>query len=295
MAPVLTPYANDRSFSIQLDIIPKYAKYLSSVGINAVLVNGTSGEGMSMTVDERKATTEAWAAAVKETNQILMVQVGGACLKDVQEMAAHAERLGVDGLLCLPELFNKPATVDQLVEYLKYVGQAAPKTPLLYYHIPSYTGVKVSMPQFLATAACNIPTFAGAKYTDSNLEEGTRCLEVKSETLGLFLGCDHVLAGAFALGFDSAVATSLNMLPRANIKILEAMRNNHPSEALQEQRKLSQAINVITRNGGWVSTMKAAMSLMTSIHVGPPRPPLIPLSDEQIGVLKEDLAALELM
>jgi dihydrodipicolinate synthase/N-acetylneuraminate lyase len=59
----------------------------------------------------------------------------------------------------------------------------------------------------------------------------------------------QVLAGAFALGFDSAIATSLNMLPRANIKILEAMRNSRPSEALQEQRKLSQAINVITRNG----------------------------------------------
>jgi N-acetylneuraminate lyase len=51
-----------------------------------ISVNGTSGEGMSMTVNERKVTTEAWAAAVKETNQILMVQVGGACLKDVQEM-----------------------------------------------------------------------------------------------------------------------------------------------------------------------------------------------------------------
>jgi dihydrodipicolinate synthase/N-acetylneuraminate lyase len=40
--------------------------------------------------------------------------------------------------------------------------------------------------------------------------------------------------------------------------------------------------------------MKAAMSLMTPIYVGPPRPPLIPFSDEQIGVLKKDLAALEL-
>jgi dihydrodipicolinate synthase/N-acetylneuraminate lyase len=56
--------------------------------------------------------------------------------------AAHAESLGSDGLLCLPELFNKPQTVDELVKYLTYVGQAAPKTPLLYYHIPSYTGVK---------------------------------------------------------------------------------------------------------------------------------------------------------
>jgi N-acetylneuraminate lyase len=38
-------------------------------------------------------------------------------------------------------LFNKPQTVDELVWYLTYVAQAAPKTPLLYYHIPSYTGV----------------------------------------------------------------------------------------------------------------------------------------------------------
>lgn len=53
-------------------------------------VNGTSGEGVSMTVDERKATTEAWAAAVKETEQVLMVQVGGACLKDVQGMVNSA-------------------------------------------------------------------------------------------------------------------------------------------------------------------------------------------------------------
>jgi hypothetical protein len=48
------------------------------------------------------------------------------------------------------------------------------------------------MPQFLATAACDIPTFAGAKYTHNNLEEATQCLEVKNGTLGFFLGCDHV-------------------------------------------------------------------------------------------------------
>jgi dihydrodipicolinate synthase/N-acetylneuraminate lyase len=56
-------------------------------------VNGTSGEGMSMTVDERKAVTEAWAVAVKETKQTLMVQVGGACLKDVQELVNSTQIL----------------------------------------------------------------------------------------------------------------------------------------------------------------------------------------------------------
>jgi hypothetical protein len=50
----------------------------------------------------------------------------------------------------------------------------------------------VSMPQFLATATRDIPTFAGAKYTDNNLEEGTQCLTVENGTLSFFLGCDHV-------------------------------------------------------------------------------------------------------
>jgi hypothetical protein len=48
------------------------------------------------------------------------------------------------------------------------------------------------MPQFLATAARDIPTFAGIKYTHNNLEEATQCLGVKNGTLCFFLGCDHV-------------------------------------------------------------------------------------------------------
>jgi dihydrodipicolinate synthase/N-acetylneuraminate lyase len=41
--------------------------------------------------------------------------------------------------------------------------------------------------------------------------------------------------------------------------------------------------------------MKAAMNLMTPINVGPPRPPLTPLDDQQIEQLKEDLTALQLL
>lgn len=55
--------------------------------------------------------------------------------------AAHAESLGADSLLCLPELYFKPCTAHELVDYLKLVGQAAPSTPLLYYDFPKATSV----------------------------------------------------------------------------------------------------------------------------------------------------------
>lgn len=55
--------------------------------------------------------------------------------------AQHAENLGVSSILCLPDLFFNPKTVDDLIHYLKFVSHAAPNTPLFYYHIPSFTGV----------------------------------------------------------------------------------------------------------------------------------------------------------
>nr|CAD7442280.1 unnamed protein product [Timema bartmani] len=293
MAPVLTPFTNNSAQDLNLSIIPKYAKFLKDTGIKGVLVNGTSGEGMSLTVSERKAVTAAWAEAVKSTKQNLMVQIGGACLKDVQEMAAHAEKLGVDGLLCLPELFNSPSTVDELVNYLSYVAEAAPKTPLLYYHNPPYTGVRVSIPKFLTAASKKIPTFSGAKYTDTNLEEGSHCILV--EDTSVFLGCDHVLAGAFTLGFDSAIATTLNMFPSYSLNILEAVEKGDTVKAKAEQRKLTAAIFAVTRNGGWVATMKAVMNLLTPINVGEPRPPLVPLTPSQIQEMKEELKGLKLL
>ena len=49
-------------------------------------VNGTTGEGICMDLNERKAVAEAWVKAAKKTNQTIMIQVGGCCLKEVKEL-----------------------------------------------------------------------------------------------------------------------------------------------------------------------------------------------------------------
>lgn len=59
------------------------------------LVNGSTGEGTCLTIEERKQITEAWAAAVKETKQHLMIQVGGAALKDVKELVIKSGGLPI--------------------------------------------------------------------------------------------------------------------------------------------------------------------------------------------------------
>lgn len=102
------------SKSLDLDVIPKYADYLNDKGIEAVLgkrlsishkkkhfqaslkllitptylhlVNGTTGEGMSMSVEERKSVAEKWFPETRRLNITMMVQVGGTSSADVFEL-----------------------------------------------------------------------------------------------------------------------------------------------------------------------------------------------------------------
>ncbi|XP_050458104.1 N-acetylneuraminate lyase-like [Cataglyphis hispanica] len=290
IVPVLTPFNNDRS--LNLDIIPKYATYLAKKGINGILVNGTSGEGPSMSVTERKFVTEAWVKATKSTKQHLMIQIGGAPLPDVIELANHAESLRVDSILCLPELYFKPTTPQQLIEYLERIGKAAPNTPLLYYHIPMLTNVNIHMGQFLELIDDKIPSFVGIKFTSANLEEGAQALHANNQKYVIFLGNDKLVNAACALGMDSFIMTSLNLFPELILDILAASKNGDMLRAKNMQQKLSSTILLITKHGNWVQTMKTAMNLLTEIKVGPPRAPLTSISSDAVATMITDLTNL---
>ena len=67
-------------------------------------------------------------------------------------------------------------SLDALVLYLQKVGEAAPRTPMLYYHIPVMTGVTLSMEQLVERAGSELPTFRGIKYTDEDLMQLSRCI-----------------------------------------------------------------------------------------------------------------------
>lgn len=70
-----------------------------------------------------------------------MIQIGGTNQSEIYELAAHAEQANADAVLCLPDLFFKPATEAVLVHYLKGIAEHCPTRPFFYYHFPRMTGV----------------------------------------------------------------------------------------------------------------------------------------------------------
>lgn len=106
----------------------------------------------------------------------------------------------------------------------------------------------------MTAAAKAIPNFAGVKFTDTNLEMGVQSVVVDGGVHSVFLGCDFVLAGAFALGFDSSIATGLNVLPRLCCRILSSVQEGRVEDARAAQLLLNQAAQAITKNGKRSST-----------------------------------------
>ncbi|XP_065168299.1 N-acetylneuraminate lyase-like [Atheta coriaria] len=290
IAPVFTPFKQNGD--VNLDVIPQCVQLLlKDKSLTGILVNGTSGEGMSMNTAERKATAQAWMPAVKSQKNPshVMIQVGGTSLPDVLELAKHAESIKADSILCLPDLYMKPRNISELVAYLRVVSKAAPNTPLLYYHIPMFTNVNIHMGQFLRYVRENpgcIPTFVGIKFTSNDLDEGYEALKTG---FSVFLGADTLMLSASHLGFDSVIATSLNFY---TTQIMDTTKSN--SQRQKEQLELISEVKLITKEGcGWVPSMKVAMNLKSTVNYGPVRAPLPALTEKQVTEMKQSLAITE--
>lgn len=91
VAAPFTPMGENGDINFRM--IAPYAAYLIEAGVTGAFVCGTTGEGLSLTINERKLILEAWTEASKDELKIIC-HVGGNCLKESVEIAAHAEKHG---------------------------------------------------------------------------------------------------------------------------------------------------------------------------------------------------------
>ncbi|KYM81984.1 N-acetylneuraminate lyase [Atta colombica] len=212
--------------------------------------------------------------------------------------AKHASNLHVDSILCLPELYFKPTTPKELIEYLEIVGRAAPNI-LLYIYMYMYRVINimykhfvVHMGQFLESIGDKIPSFVGIKFTSNNLEEGAHALHADNGKFVIFLGNDQLMDAASVVGFDSFIVTTLNIFPEHIQQLLTVYKNGDILKARDMQEKLTSAVIAIMKHGNWVQSMKTAMTLLTDFNIGLPREPLKPISSDAVAIMTKELTNL---
>ena len=145
IAATFTPL--DNKGAINLAPIPAIVDLLKNDGVKGIYINGSTGEGPSLTIEERDSLMKAYINAAKG-RMTTVVQVGTNSLRESKQMAAKAAEYGADAISSTPPSYFKPADAETLTECIAEVASGAPELPYYYYHIPTMTGVNIDMEDF---------------------------------------------------------------------------------------------------------------------------------------------------
>ena len=290
IAAPFTPMNQDGS--LNLDLIPGYYQFLKQNEITGAFICGSTGEGVSLTVPEKKQVAEAWAACAKDDKEFtVMPLLGGTCIADCIDLAKHAQQIGLDAVSFTSPFYFKPANVEMLAECIIAIAETVPEMPFYYYHIPVLTGVGFAMFDLLKAIDGRIPNFAGIKYTHEDFMDFQTCLNYKNRKYDMLWGRDENMLSALAVGAKGAVGSTFNYAAPLYYELIEAFTENDLERAAELQQKSIDMIRLLGKYGG-ISVGKAYMKLV-GMDCGKFRLPVKNMSDAQFETFASDVAALD--
>jgi N-acetylneuraminate lyase len=286
IAAPFTPMKKDGS--LNADLIPSYYQFLKKNKVTGAFICGSTGEGVSMTSEEKKSVIKAWADATKGDNDFkVMALVGGTSIEDCKDIALFAKAEGLYAVSFTAPFYFKPANVQMLAECCKEIADAVPEIPFYYYHIPVLNGVGFSMIDLLKNVAGKIPNFAGIKYTHEDFMDFLSCLHFQNGQYDMLWGRDENMLSALAVGSKGAVGSTFNYAAPLYYDLIDAFNNNDLKKAQSLQQQSIDMITLLGKYGG-IATGKAFMKLV-GIDCGGFRLPVKNMSAEQFDSFKKEV------
>lgn len=281
---LLTPFtADDR---VNVPVLRGLVDYLIAKGIGGFYVCGSTGEGVYMSVEERKLVTEV--VIEQAAGRVPVVaHVGTMVARDAVALAAHAQEVGADAIASIiPPQF---AAVDSIVDYYAALGRAADKTPLLSYIFGGPLDAVALMRKLMA-----IPTVAGSKYTGPNMHEFRMIVELGREHHGeyawtVFSGMDEECYFAALFGASGNIGSTLNYIPGVYREIHAAAAAGDVARGTELQLRANELTSILF-GFGFMGAMKETMSLL-GFDCGQPRLPARPFDPARRGELRRQLEA----
>ncbi|MFK7821601.1 MAG: dihydrodipicolinate synthase family protein [Planctomycetaceae bacterium] len=286
IAATLTPFSAEGD--VNLEPIGAMVEFLISNGINGLYVCGSTGEGMSLTSDERKAVTAEFVKAASGRIPVI-AQVGHNSIAEAKELAKHAASVGVDIVSATCPSYFKAADNLSLTRSVAQIAAAASDLPFYYYHIPSLTGSTVDIVRFLEDGRESVPNLVGLKYTDTKLFEYQMCLAVDDHAFDVVWGCDEMLLGALATGAKAAIGSTYNVAAPLSQRIIDAFSEGDIEQARTLQLQSALMIRELLQFP-FHASLKMVLTKL-GLPLGGVRPPLKELlsRDAELLTMLEDI------
>lgn len=280
-AAVITPFGNDTK--PVLDELVGHLHHLKKKGCDGVLVCGTTGEGTSMSVPERKMVLKA--AVEANTGLHIFAGTGAASIEDAIDLTQSAFDSGVSGVVVLPPFFFRELQFEGICDFYSILLTRAVPTEgsLLLYHNPIATNTFVSL-DLLKWLSDRFPQqVVGIKDSSNDLSH-TRQLCSEFPHLSVFVGDDRLLAPARLSGAAGAITGLANIFADLLKDAWQAVRETADTENAQQRLSAAHAmLDGLPR----IAAIKTLLYLGRVIKNPQVRAPLRGLTEQEQVTLRE--------
>lgn len=271
----------DEEGNVSGERVRALTKYLIGKGVTGLYVGGSSGECIYQSVEERKITLENVMAEAKG-KIVVIAHVACNNTKDSQELAAHAESLGVDAIASIPPIyFHLPE--HAIAKYWNDISAAAPNTDFIIYNIPQLAGVSLTM-SLLKEMKKN-PRVIGVKNSSMPVQD---IQMFHDEGVIVFNGPDEQFVSGLAAGAIGGIGGTYAGMPELYLKARELFLAGRMEEARCVQNDICRIIyKMCSTKGNMYATIKAIIRLQGGPDVGGVRAPLADLVEEDHVIVEE--------
>lgn len=279
LTPVVTPFTAD--LSPDAGLLEKHCRWLLDQG-SGLAIFGTNSEGNSLSVEEKieliDRLVEAGVPAAR-----MMPGTGACALPDAVRLSAHATARGAGGVLMLPPFYYKGPSDEGLFRFMSEVVERVGSDALrIYlYHIPPVAQVGFSLDLIERLITAYPGTIAGIKDSSGDFEH-TKAILARFPGWGTYCGNEMNLAEAMALGAAGCISATCNINAGNIVRLSKQWQDADAGER-------QSAVNAVRAAAGAFPMIPALKAVAARHFAAPamanPRPPLLPLSQEQQAAL----------
>jgi 4-hydroxy-tetrahydrodipicolinate synthase len=281
LTAMVTPMTADGELDV--DATQRLAEHLVDRGNDGLVISGTTGESPTTSDEEKERLLRAVVEAVGERAHVV-AGVGTYDTAHSIELARQAEKVGVTGLLVVTPFYSKPPQAG-LVEHFRRVADAT-GLPVMLYDIPGRSGVAIATETMLRVAEHD--RIAAVKDAKGDLHETAKVLAATD--LAYYSGEDALNLPLLALGAVGVVSVVGHVCTAEYVAMIRAVDSGDLAEARRINAAVLPAVRgIMTRTQGAIMA-KAALELLGVIPSRATRLPLVDATDEQMQLLRADLA-----
>jgi len=284
---MITPFTE--SGEIDVSGIKATVDFLVDSGVSGILCNGSTGEAIVLTREERIKVTEATVSAAKGRVQVI-AGTGAPSTNETIRLTQDAKTAGADAVLVITPFYEIP---NQEGLYAHYDSLAETvDIPILPYNIPQHTGVEIALDTLKRLA--EIDNIVGLKDSSGNISQFAEMIRLVGDKISVLTGCDDLLISSFVLGSPGGILALCNIAARMVVDLFESLSAGDLGKARELNFKLHPIARAISVAENFPGPVKEAVSQLGR-PAGPTRRPITPLSVKAKEEIRDALRMAELL